>query len=170
MKKISFSRLVCLLALLSLLILLASCAQSHSFSDGLSCKSLMDVAQGKIPDELGYTELGNEQILYYFDETDAYDDVCLRYSLQSGSINEIGIFHSPDEQRAKEIEEELRDYLEDMMEEQGAFLATYAPEELPKLEEAEIRRFGNYTVYAILSKDDKTAVFGALSEQLSTAK
>ena len=168
MKKFSTPLLFCLLALL--LAALPACASRAEYSDGLSCESLMGVAQGKISAKLGFTELGNEQILYAIDEADHYDDACLRYSLQAGSIDEVGIFHSPSEQSAMEIEDELRDYLEDMREEQGAFLTTYAPEELPKLEEAEIRRFGRYTVYAILSKEEREAVFRALSEQLSTVK
>ena len=44
--------------------------------------------------------------------------------------------------------------------------ADYIAAEHPKMEDAEVRVFGNYVVYTILTKQDKTAVFKAVEELL----
>ena len=158
--------LKCALPLMLVLLVFSACAERESYADGISCRELMELAEKEIPTDLGYTDFGEEQIRYYFDNTDDFDDVCLRYSTRSENINEVGIFHSASKQEAKEMREEIEDYLEDMREEQSAFIASYAPNELSKLEEAEIRQFGNYTVYTILSREDKSKVFQALKDRL----
>ncbi|MBR2353576.1 MAG: DUF4358 domain-containing protein [Clostridia bacterium] len=165
--KLFFQKACALLLVLVLsLIFLFSCGENKQYADGVSCEELMNTAKSVISAELGYTDLGNEQILYYFGKTDGYNDVCLRYSVRSETIDEIGIFHSVNEERAQEIGEHSEKYLAQMKEEQGAFIASYAPKELSKLEKAEVRQFGNYTVYAILSEEDRQAVFQALEERL----
>ena len=65
-----------------------------------------------------------------------------------------------------ETEEMCRDYLAALWEEKQAFIAGYAPEELPKLKHAEVRSFGRYTVYAILDDADRDRLFEAVEELL----
>ena len=157
-----------LLLLLSALMLpIVSCAKQEEYLNNVSCEELMKQVEERIPTDLGYTSFGTDQILYYFENQASYDDVCLRYSTRSENINEIGIFHSPNESAQEELEDKIEEYLEQMWEEQRAFIASYAPEELPKLEHAEIESFGNYTVYAILSDEDQKTVFRILEEHLS---
>lgn len=158
------------LPLLLILLVFSSCAKEDDYSDGISCKELMEIAEKEIPTDLGYTDFGNGQILYYFEETDAFDDVCLRYSTRSENINEVGIFHSQSKREANKIKQQIETYLDEMKEEQSAFIASYAPDELPKLEEAEIRQFGNYTVYTILFREDRDNVFQALNKRLLISK
>ena len=163
----SYAKTPLLLALSALLLVLPACAQRERYRNDLPCTALMEEAERLIPSDLGYTELGSEQILYYFEGTNTYDDVCLRYSTRSENINEIGIFHSASEEEARRLREVIAGYLTNLWEEQEAFIASYAPEELPKLKQAEIRSFGCYTVSAILSKADKESVFRAIEERLS---
>ena len=66
----------------------------------------------------------------------------------------------------EEIRDLAEDYLEDLLEEQSAFIASYAPEELPKLEGAEVRTFGNYTVYAIADDRDRALIFETVEKAL----
>ncbi len=163
-----FVKRTILLCLTFLMLFVASCAEKkEKYVDNIPCEELMKSVETMIPTDLGYTSFGTEQILYYFENTKAYDDVCLRYSTRSENINEIGIFHSSDEASRKELEDTIKGYLGEMWEEQREFIASYAPEELPKLEYAEIQSFGNYTVYAILSEADKDAVFEVIKEHLS---
>ncbi len=131
----------------------------QTYTDELSCAELMDTLEKQVPVDFGYETFGPDQIQFYFENTDAHDDACLRYSKQSENINEIGVFHTPDQASAREIRELIDRYLTQLAEDQGAFIGSYAPEELPKLEQAEYRTYGNYTVYAILDEKDRTLVF-----------
>ena len=156
-----------LFVLLWILLMCAACAKAEAYTDSISCKDLMKTAEQVIPTELGYADFETEQIRYDFYETTAYDDASLRYSTRSENINEIGIFHSESREDSEEIRQVIERYLRQLREEQSAFIASYAPHELPKLEEAEIRQFGNYTVYAILSSEDRAAFFAAIQNQLN---
>ena len=62
--------------------------------------------------------------------------------------------------------EACRDYIDDMQEDSRAFIASYAPNELPKLDSAQVRRFGNYVIYTILPDDSAKTVFENVKEAL----
>ena len=61
----------------------------------------------------------------------------------------------------------VEEYLEELREDQRAFIASYAASELPKLDGAQWRTFGNYTVYAILDEHDRALVFDTVESLLT---
>ena len=67
---------------------------------------------------------------------------------------------------AKEFFGTVSSYLEDQRVTQKAFIESYAPREVPKLEGAEARRYGHYVVYTILSAEDKKAVWDLTDKKL----
>ena len=156
-----------LTALLLLSLILAACSKRESYSDSIPCEELMDAVTEQLPINFGYESFDGEQLRSYCDDTKLPDDTCLRYSVLSEDINEIGIFHTPDEQSAKQIETLCKKDLQALIDEKSTFIASYAAEELPKLEGGEVRRFGNYTVYAILSEDDRTLAFETIQKKLT---
>lgn len=162
--------LALILTLTALVLCLAACRQQKSYLNDRRCEELMDDAVDQIPVTFGYDTFESDHLRYCFDDWEEADDACLRYSIASENINEIGIFHSPTEEKAREIYEDCKEYLNDLREEKSTFIASYAAEELPKLERAEVRRFGNYTVYAILSDDDRTLVFDTIEQALTPKK
>ena len=160
-------RLIILCVLLSALSLnMYSCMSRQVFADDVSCSDLMDTVETQLPVEFGYKAFGEEHLRYYFEDTKLPDDLCLRYSTASENINEIGIFHTPDAESQEEVVELAEAYLEELQEDQRAFIGSYAPQELPKLDRAEVRTFGNYTVYAILSDEDRALAFDIIESVL----
>ena len=153
--------------LTSALLSLPSCRASADYADDLSCAQLMDAVVEKIPVDFGYESFGDDHLRYYFEDTSLPDDVCLRYSVLSEDINEIGIFHTPSADAREEIEDLAEEYLEELREDKRAFIASYAAGELPKLDRAEIRVFGNYTVYAILNDEDRALAFETIAAMLT---
>ena len=156
-------------ALSTLLLLcptLLSCTKATAYADDVPCSELMDKVVEQIPVDFGYETYGGEQIRYYFDDTERPDDHCLRYSVKSEDLNEVGIFHTPDRESQEEVVELVEDYLEELREDQRAFIESYAAEELPKLDGAQWRTFGNYTVYAILDDHDRELVFDTVEKEL----
>lgn len=158
--------ILCLLTLLSCLSL-SACQKKESYADDIPCSELMDAVEDQLPVNFGYETFGGDHLRYYFEDTKLPDDACLRYSVLSEDINEIGIFHTTNAESGEEVKDLAEDYLEELLEDQRAFIASYAPEELPKLERAEIRTFGNYTVYAILDDEDRALAFETIEKKLT---
>ena len=156
-----------LLLLLVCCTLLGSCSKTTAYTDDLPCSELMDAVEDQIPVDFGYETFGGDHIRYYFEDTELPDDSCLRYSVRSEDINEFGIFHAPDEAAKEEIKHLTERYLEQLKADQSAFIASYAPEELPKLENAEVKTFGNYVAYAILSDENRKLVFDTIEKKLT---
>lgn len=160
-------RISALFLFLSILLLLPSCGERTVYRNDLSCEALALALEAEIPVDHGYLSVGPDHWRYYFDGTAPGDDRCIRISAVSEDINEIGIFRTTDRPSQKELLRSLQDYLDRLREEKSAFIGSYAPQELPKLKEAQIRCFGDYTVYAILSREAQERLFGAMERILS---
>ncbi len=163
MKKI-FS--LCLAAIL-LALSLSACGGA-SYRDDVSVESLSDTVQALIPVEGGYDLSGEDFIKYYFDFDGKHtiDGYAIAASSVSTDINEYGIFHLSDEQYVKEVETLARVYVENQRDFLSTFLNTYNDAEMAKLEAMQVRVYGNYVVYTILSEADTAAVLAAVEEAL----
>ena len=76
------------------------------------------------------------------------------------------IFHAADSEATEELSALAEEYLKSYREEKEAFIASYAPKELEKIKNAEVRVFGNYVAYAILSADDGRIFFDTVEKLL----
>lgn len=162
MKKISLFFL-----LFALCLSLFACAEAKEYRNDYNCAKLLGDASEQLPIELGYKDLGGEHIKYNFDATELDDDHAFLASVSSSDINEFGVFHAPTEDARQRLLELTEKYLDNSLEEKEAFIASYAPEELEKLKNAEARCFGNYVTYAILSKEDKELFFDTVEKLLA---
>ena len=80
-------------------------------------------------------------------------------------IDEYGIFRMKEESGIEGMKSAIQDYIDSA---KLSFNENYAPNEKPKLDNAEIRVFGKYVVYAVLSEDDKNVLFSALETALKS--
>ena len=117
-----------------------------------------------------YTEVDDDYLSDYFTEADWMDDTELRIALNQSegsgyNINEVGVYHVKDG-HASEMEDLLTNYLESAYEKNKTWYDSYIPEETPKLRDAEVKVFGNYVVYAILSESERNTFFTAIEDQL----
>ena len=92
---------------------------------------------------------------------DGYADCAVKIS-SGTSFDEYGVFQAADGSQAKTIAEALEAYLQLKLETDMG----YQPEELPKLEKAEVKTSGNYVMYCILDDAEKSAAFGAFEDAL----
>ncbi len=155
-----------LIIAVSLLLSLFSCSGKGEYSDSVPCAEILDSVEEQLPINLGYESFDAEHVKYYFDDTKAFDDKALRYSVLSEDINEFGVFHAPDEKSRDELEALIKKYFAELLETRRAFITSYAPKELTKLEHAEVKVFGNYVAYAILDSDDRETFFETVSSCL----
>ena len=140
------------LILLLCCILLFSCGKRQPvYRDDVEMESV----QKEIDEVLYHTDslitYDREEIHFYLDLPEEFcNDCVVRAQTSSASIDEYGIFHCKTEKDAEQLEELLEDYIERSMEGKREWLQSYNPDELQKLEQCDVERFGCYVVYGIL--------------------
>ena len=147
------------------LFLFTACSSKVSYRNDIPC---YDISEAFIQSQ-GYVEYSyyNEEEISFFLEMPEYvSDFSVAYSTDVNDINEIGIFYCADENDAEEFFSVARAYLKEQQATQKAFIESYAPREVPKLEGADARRYGNYVIYTILSAEDKKSVWEIANEKL----
>ena len=149
-----------------LMAFLPSCKKAN-YDKSVSCAEIGELIEITLSDGQEYIPHDATFRALYFDESEEYDDVFSAYSVNTVDISEFGIFHAPNERAAGELYDEVRDYVSDMQEEQRAFIASYAPQELSKLDGAKVKKFGNYVVYTVLPSDTSNAVMDEVERYLS---
>lgn len=142
---------------LALCISLLACSK-QSYANDVRCESLCLEALGALASQTEYAPLGKSHREFYFGSDEQYDDCYIAYSEDTNDINELGVFHAANGDSAARLFELCEDYVRDLSENSRAFIGSYAPAELPKLDAAAVRRFGNYVVYAVMSKEDVASV------------
>ena len=160
MKKFLFSFLI-----VSSLLFLFSCAEEN-YRDDLSCAYIAREICDKINDSDAFSAYSKDDIVLLFGNSNLYDDSSVAYSTDTNNIDEIGVFHCSDEDDSKALWGVLKNYINDQQENQNAFIASYAPREVPKLENAEVRRYKNYVIYAVLDENAKLEAFEKIKEML----
>lgn len=144
---------------LSFLFLILAGCQRIEYRDDLPCREIADRLCDLLPVTGGYAQFGKDHLTYSFENADGYEDECLMYSVLSEDVNEIGVFLADDEEDAEELKTRCEEYLSRMREEERAFIESYAPREAAKLDASEVRVFGEYVIYTVLSPDDRDRVF-----------
>jgi len=79
------------------------------------------------------------------------------------NIDEYGVFKAADEKEAASVKAAAEGYLRFRLD---TWMREYMPEELPKLENAQVKVCGSYVLYAILDEDAAQAVFDAFEAAL----
>ena len=103
-----------------------------------------------IPKE--YSDYSADYLEYLLTDVSYCDDHSIIYSNEANDIDELGILHAESEEDAKILFDMLQSYVNNTKTEQRAFIASYAPSELPKLDSARVERIGNYLLYSIADK------------------
>lgn len=160
MKKVLISTII------SLILILSSCNASNSYRDNVSCKNIAAEMLDEINSFGEVSSYSEDDVRLLFGNTSLFDDFSVIYSTDANDINEIGIFHCKDDKSAKEFLTVAKGYINEQQENQRAFIASYAPREVPKLDSAEARSYGNYVIYAILNEEAKNEVFSEARELL----
>ena len=151
---------------LLLCLALYACSREAEYRDDLDTEDILKGAPHTVRSADNYDEYDDDFVEFFFGDMPASGDHTILYSKEQNDINEVGIFHAADDAQALKIYEIASAYIKDMQETQRAFIASYAPEELPKLDCAQVQKYGNYVVYAILSDADADAFFAHIESVL----
>ena len=155
MKKI----LLLSLALFMILSIFTAC-DGNKYRDDLTSVQLMEQIKAAIPAEEGYRQVSDAYISAsmwgekYTSLLENTSDHCIIVSEKSDmNIDEVGVFHVKDSAKVEEMKAIVETYVEGQTLRFQDLLASYNPDELPKLEEAEVEVCGNYIYYSILSEE-----------------
>ena len=162
MKKLLIFTLAAIILTLSFF----SCSSKNDYRNDVPCAQITDAIKEELSVEGGYSFFEEDQIKFIFDDIWLANEYSVVYSLLSQNIDEFGVFRTNSEKDARELAEECREYIEEKYEDENAFIASYAPEELPKLRNAEVKVFGNYVAFAILSENHRAILFRITEEML----
>ena len=91
---------------------------------------------------------------------------CVVYHNSYGTgVDEFGVFKAG-ALTAAEVRSAVEDYLEVLR--RTSMAPLYTPEEVPKLDGAEVRAVGDYVMYCVLSDADRDAAFRAFESALKS--
>lgn len=160
------TRIWAVLTLLPTVLALFSCKKaSVTYLDTLRAEELASEAE----DELDNTEFRHADGNWlddYITLPEGLSDYEIRFASDGNNLNEFGIWHAKSDQITP-LEATLRTYLAESLLRNRSFYDSYIPQEVPKLENAEVRVYGNYVCYAILSEEDKAIFFRTIEEELT---
>ena len=158
-------KLLCFCFCLLFSALLCSCA-SNKYSETLSCGDITKSLKSDILADKEYKEYTDSEAKYVFDECESFDSCSIIYSASSDDIGEIGVFHANTEAEAIELLQDAKQHISEEKDDKSEFLRNYLPNEIKKLENADVRRYENYVVYTILSPEERDAVFSYVEKLL----
>ena len=148
----------------ALLLLLPAC-HSTKYRDDLTSQELSDRVTVALDADGEYVIAANDALEDYFQTPAFVREHSVRFRSNRNNIDEFGIFHVSDSAK-KEMQIILSSYLSDSLSANRSWYDSYIPQETPKLRDAEVRIFGDYVAYAILSKEDRTVFFDTLEAAL----
>ena len=153
-----------LVLLFTCIFLLSSCASPSPYKEDVSVSELCNTVRDHWD---GFLLDSSSLLADYFTLPEGIREHALLYRGETDSLDEIGFF-KVDKGNANALAVQLREeYLFPSYEKNRTFYDSYMPNETPKLKNAEVRVFGNYVVYAILSETDKTTLFRLLEKKLA---
>ena len=160
------------LTLLMILSLLTACG-GNKYRDDLTSAQVMDSIKAAIPSEEGYRQVSDAYISAsmwgenYTVLLENVHDYCIIVSEKSDvNIDEVGVFHVKDSAKVAELKAIVEAYVEGQTLRFRDLLVSYNPDELPKLDEAEVEVCGNYIYYSILSEARTEAAQNAFEQAI----
>ncbi len=165
MKRITL-RLICICLLAALALpCLVGCDSGANYRDDVAVADISTALKTLLPTPDGYYAADSDYLGFYFDGADGkVAEHVIEFSATSTNINQFGIFKVKDGE-AEAIKTLCEQYIS-TMKDRWVAQANYIASEHPKMENAEVRIFGNYVVYVMLTATDKTAAFDKVDELL----
>ena len=158
--------------ILSLLLLTALCLAAavgctnggKTYRSDVDVHTLADACGAKLSSVSLMTDADEDYLRYRMELSDSFiSHAVVRIQNAGTALDEFGIFRAPDNLSPAILEDTVKAYLTARNEE---WTGLYLMEEYPKLRDAEYKVFGQYVVYAILSEEERTALFAEAEAQL----
>ncbi|MGE4352758.1 MAG: DUF4358 domain-containing protein [Oscillospiraceae bacterium] len=153
-------------ALLLILILLTGCGSSDTeYKTDVALSDLAEAVDAVIDSDslvaMDDSYLVNAMQL----DPENFADYMVKINATGVNIDEYGIFKAQDDESVDSVKAAAEGYLQLRLDN---WMPEYMPEELPKLENAQVKVCGRYVMYAILSDEQSQAAFSAFEATLQS--
>lgn len=160
------------MCVLAALICLAcvSCSSVPAYSSSVSVAQLMDEALDTVGSSENYMDGTDNYYAYYFEGRDGaehIDECRMMFHVKETNVNELSIFRVDSVKNASAVESLARAYLAEQTEYLRSFAKNYSPEDLKKIDNADVTVIGCYVVCYILTPEDETAALAAVKTALT---
>lgn len=167
MKRIIASAVSLTLAVILIISFTACGKEKPVYRNDLSVTTVCNTAESCVTLANGYDTADSDYLDFYFEGAEELvEGYEIRIAKDNSNINQFGVFKVKDGS-AEAMRLLCKTYL-DLKMDRWVAQADYIFAEHPKMENAEVRVYGNYVVYTFLTPDDKTAVFNAIDTLLKT--
>ena len=164
MKKYTVRALSLVLIAIFSVMSLAACGGAD-YRDDVAVSAIDSAIQAKLPVPDGYYAPDSDYLEFYFEGAEnIVTEYVIQMSATSTNINQFGIFHVKDGE-AQNMKAICEAYIA-KSKDRWVAQANYIASEHPKMEGAEVRIFGNYVVYTMLTEADKAVAFSAVEDAL----
>lgn len=155
-KPCAFLALICLLSpSLSLAACRNGSMSGHTYVSDLTATELADAVAPDLSADFFTADAAH--LSDYVPLPRTAPSLCVRITVAGDRIDEYGVLRADGD--TAEWASTVRAYLAASYEQNRAFYDSYIPTETPKLRDAEVRVFGDYVVWAILSGGERAALF-----------
>lgn len=161
-------RILSIFLLLFLFLNLFACSKGDEYKTDVSTASVANAMVASLSAVQDYNEVQADYLSDFITVPEYVTSMHILISTEGNDLNELGVFFVDTEKGSvADAKALLEKYLTDSLEEYRSWYDSYIPEETPKLINAEIKVFGNYVIYAILSDADRASAFAAAEEVLT---
>lgn len=165
MKTKLISSALAVLTLLSLLTLLCSCGASVEYKDDITSTHIVSELEKLLLKDDGYEKYSSAWVEIRGFDTEKAVDFCVTHA--TADMNEFGVFRAKNSSDAEAIKKSVEKYIRNSYEDKKQYASQYkGATELEKIEGSFVKVYGNYVVYAYLTKADGNTATQAIENML----
>ena len=158
-------------SVLLLLVLLIGCSAASNYAADLSAADVARAALNVLEGEDAYMDGTQAYYAYYFEDRPEHaliNDRIMLYQKNETNVNEICVFRAATPKDAALVGEAVENYIDEQEDYLEGFAKNYSPEDMKKIENADVEVIGCYVIGYVLSPQDEKAVLDAVRELLTT--
>lgn len=159
-----------LILMLCVLLCLSAVGCARSYSSTVPTSKVVATALDALGDSASYIDGTTNYFEFYFAGNEGADKVTecsmMFHDLET-NVNEFGVFRVASTKDVAAVESLVRSYLNDQIDDLRSFAANYSPEDMAKIDNADVTTMGTYVIYYILSPEDENAVLTAVEDLLA---
>ena len=144
-------------------LLLSACGRKEAYRSDVSVEALAQAVEQSV--EVNGLAVMTEAYVSGMMrmDTSLFEEYLVKISVYGSSIDEYGIFKSPDEGGVDGVKAQAEAYL---LLRKETWMEEYLPEEKPKLTQAAVKTCGQYVIYVILGDDARQKALDAFENAL----
>lgn len=159
-----------LILMLCVLLCLSAVGCTRSYSSTVPTSKATAAMLDALGDSASYIDGTTDYFEFYFDGNEGADRItecCMMFHDLETNVNEFGVFRVASTKDVAAVEALVHAYLNDRTDDLRTFAANYSPEDMTKIDNADVITMGTYIIYYILSPEDENAVLTAVEDLLA---